>query len=127
MFVRCQLFASLYRFLQHRIFFLFFVRRRSNKQQICVKSYIVSLIKYKKTKYFICKILVQAGQCGNQIGAKVCIDTKFQLEINFLIFFPSFGKLSQMNMVLIQLVHTMATQIFNLNVLTFITMKLPVN
>ncbi len=124
MFVRCQSFASLYRFLQHRIFSLFFVRRRSNKQQICVKSYIVSLIKYKKTKYFIYKILVQAGQCGNQIGAKVCVDTNFQPEINF---FSSFGKLSQTNMVLIQLVHTMATQIFNLNVSTFITMKLPVN
>ena len=67
---------------------------------------------------------LQAGQCGNQIGAKVsCVDSNFAVKIkgantvvalsplyhissslNFR-FFLSFGKLFQTNMELIQLVH----------------------
>jgi hypothetical protein len=68
---------------------------------------------------------LQAGQCGNQIGAKVDKFYNF-----FFVFrwnkFSSFGKLFRMNMVLIQLVHTMGIPIFNSNVSMFITMKLQV-
>ena len=51
---------------------------------------------------------------------------RIELEIELLSLNFSSGKLSQTNMVSIQLVHTMATQIFNSNVSTFITTKLPV-
>merc|ERR1712110_843423 len=70
--------------------FFCFIRRRSNKQQICVKSYICKLVN---------------------------VVTKLV---------PNFGKLSQMNMVLIQQVHTTVIQIFNLNVSTFTITKLQV-
>ncbi len=68
---------------------------------------------------------LQAGQCGNQIGAKVDKFYNFSLYLDG-ISFSSFGKLFRMNMVLIQLVHTMAIPIFNSNELTFISMKLQV-
>jgi hypothetical protein len=68
---------------------------------------------------------LQAGQCGNQIGAKVNkILAKF---FGYLyITLSSFGKLFRMNMVSIQLVPIMAIPIFNLNASMSITMKQPV-
>lgn len=70
---------------------------------------------------------LQAGQCGNQIGAKVgcftitfkgsfcrenqrretecCVVTAVDFMENILLFVFSFGKLFQMNMESIQLVH----------------------
>ena len=77
---------------------------------------------------------IQAGQCGNQIGAKVsagykCFKFKFELLLDFVDnqFFSSFGKLFRMNMELIQLEHIMEILIYNLSASTFIIMKQPVS
>jgi hypothetical protein len=66
---------------------------------------------------------MQAGQCGNQIGAKV---KKQELSLAFVRFFSSFGKLFRMNMVSTQQVHIMEILIFSLNGSMFITTKQPV-
>jgi hypothetical protein len=67
---------------------------------------------------------MQAGQCGNQIGAKV---KKQELSLAFVRFFSSFGKLFRMNMVSTQQVLIMEILIFNLSASMFIIMKHRVN
>lgn len=69
---------------------------------------------------------LQAGQCGNQIGSKVY---KFSRVLRLLPILNSFsfGRSFLTNMVSIQLAHTMAILIFNLNVSTSILTKQLVN
>jgi hypothetical protein len=57
---------------------------------------------------------IQAGQCGNQIGAKVnWLQSLLQNKKINTTFFKSFGKLYPMSMVLTQLVHIMVILICN--------------
>lgn len=82
---------------------------------------------------------MQAGQCGNQIGAKVsyvlCFvnfffetypDVQFMWFLKDVIFYCSSGKLSPTNMASIQLAHTTVIPIYSWKESTFITMKLQV-
>jgi hypothetical protein len=69
---------------------------------------------------------MQAGQCGNQIGAKVNDNRSVHFFLQFSCSCSSSGKSFPMNMVLIPQATIMAIQTFNLNASTFTSMKLEV-
>lgn len=107
-------------------------------RQSCVKPYTDSIVNMREIVH------IQAGQCGNQIGAKVILSSSsLQFSYEFIVslqfhilylhfstssfcFFCSFGKLSLMNMESIQQEHITETQIFNWKELTSTITKQPV-